>query len=106
VELTRYYSLHAGYLTGLLTLAADVRADFESQSRRVLTYSAGAEYILGQALPVRLGYSYDGFQKASQLGVGVGLMTEGGGGIDLGYRHDLGGQKGRLLALTIKMQVG
>jgi opacity protein-like surface antigen len=106
VELTRYYSLHAGYLTGLLTLAADVRADFESQARRVLTYSAGAEYILGQALPVRLGYTYDGFQKASQLGVGLGFMTEGGGGIDLGYRHDLGGQKGRLLALTIKMQVG
>jgi opacity protein-like surface antigen len=106
VELTRYYSLHAGYLSGLLTVAADVRADFESQARRVLTYSAGAEYILGQALPVRLGYTYDGFQKASQLGLGLGLMTEGGGGIDLGYRHDLGGQKGRLLALTIKMQVG
>lgn len=106
VELTRYYSLHAGYLAGLLTVAADVRADFESQDRRVLTYSVGAEYILGQALPVRLGYTYDGFQEASQLGVGLGFMTAGGGGIDLGYRHDLGGEKGRLLALTIKMQVG
>jgi opacity protein-like surface antigen len=105
-ELTRYYSLHAGYLLGLLTVAADVRADFESQDRRVLTYSGGVEYILGQALPVRLGYTYDGFQKASQLGVGLGFMTEGGGGIDLGYRHDLGGEKGRLLALTIRLQVG
>ncbi len=106
VELTRYYSVHAGYLAGLLTLAADVRADFESRDRRILTYAVGAEYILGQALPVRLGYSYDGFQETSQLGVGLGFMTQGGGGIDLGYRHDLGGEKGRLVALSIKLQVG
>jgi opacity protein-like surface antigen len=105
-ELTRYYSAHVGYLTGLLTVAADVRADFESQDKRILTYSAGVEYILGQVLPVRLGYTYDGFSKASQLGMGLGFMTESGGGIDLGYRHDLGGDKGRLLALTIKLQVG
>lgn len=106
VELTRYYSLHAGYLAGLLTVAADVRADFETRGERVLTYSAGLEYILGQALPVRVGYSYDGFQQSSQLGVGLGFMTAGGGGIDLGYRHELGGEKGRVLALTIKLQVG
>ncbi|HYI01763.1 hypothetical protein [Hyalangium sp.] len=106
VELTRYYSLHAGYLTGLLTVGVDVRADFESREKKVLTYSGGLEYLLGQAFPVRVGYTYDGFQKASQLGVGLGFMTEAGGGIDLGYRHDLGGEKGRLLALTIKLQVG
>ncbi len=106
VELNRYYSLHAGYLAGLLTVAADVRADFESRDQRVLTYGAGLEYILGQALPVRVGYTYDGFQKTSQLGVGLGFMTEGGGGLDFAYRHDVGGEKGRMVALTIKLQVG
>jgi opacity protein-like surface antigen len=105
-ELTRYYSLHAGYLAGLFTVGADVRADFESRDKTVFTYSAGLEYILGQAFPLRLGYTYDGFQEASQLGFGLGFMTETGGGIDLGYRHDLGGERGRLLALTIKLQVG
>jgi opacity protein-like surface antigen len=106
IELTRYYSLHTGYLAGLFTVGADVRADFESRESAVFTYSGGLEYILGQAFPVRFGYTYDGFHKASQLGFGLGFMTETGGGIDLGYRHDLGGEKGRLLALTIKLQVG
>jgi opacity protein-like surface antigen len=106
VELTRYYSGHFGFLTGLLTVAGDVRADFESREKAVLTYSVGAEYILGQALPVRVGYTYDGFNKASQLGMGVGFLTGEGGGIDLGHWHDLGGAKGRVLALTVKLQVG
>jgi opacity protein-like surface antigen len=83
-----------------------VRADFQSREKAVVTYSAGAEYILGQMLPVRVGYTYDGFQKASRLGVGLGFLTGEGGGIDIGYRHDLGGEKGRMLALTIKLQVG
>ncbi|MBN1205844.1 MAG: hypothetical protein JXB05_13080 [Myxococcaceae bacterium] len=105
-ELTRYYTAHVGYLAGLFVAAADVRVDFETRDKAILTYSGGFEYILGQALPVRVGYTYDGFHKASQLGVGLGFMTEGGGGLDLGYRHDLGGEKGRLLALTFKMHVG
>ncbi|WP_224241811.1 PorV/PorQ family protein [Hyalangium gracile] len=105
-ELGRYYSAHLGFMTGLLTLAGDVRADFESREERIFTYSVGGEYILGQTLPFRVGYTYDGFQKASQLGVGLGFLTGEGGGIDIGYRHDLGGEKGRLVALTIKLQVG
>jgi hypothetical protein len=104
--LTRYYSAHAGFLAGLLTVAADVRADFETRDTAIYTYSGGLEYILGQAIPVRLGYTYDGFHQASQLGVGLGFMTPDGGGIDFGYRHDLGGEKGRRLALTLKLQVG
>jgi opacity protein-like surface antigen len=105
-ELTRYYSAHMGFLTGLFTLAADVRGDFQSRDKAVYTYNGGVEYILGQSIPVRLGYTYDGFQKASQLGVGLGFLTGEGGGIDVAYRHDIGGERGRLLALSIKLQVG
>ncbi len=103
-ELTRYYSAHAGLLAGVLSIAADVRADFETQSRTTLTYSGGLEYIFGQSFPVRAGYTWDGFTRSSQLGVGIGLMTPGGG-LDLAYRHDVGGEKGRLVALTFKVQV-
>ncbi len=105
-ELTRYYSAHGGLLLGLFTVAFDVRADFETREESIFTYSGGFEYILGQSLPVRLGYTYDGFHKASQIGVGLGFMTPDGGGLDLGYRHDLGGEKGRVLALTLKLMVG
>lgn len=104
-ELTRYFSAHMGFLSGPLAVAADVRADFETDNRSTYTYSGGVEYITGQVLPLRAGYTYDGFTKASRLSAGVGFLTEGGGGIDLGYRHDLGGEKGRLLVLTVKLNM-
>lgn len=104
-ELTRYYSAHMGVLLGLLTVAGDVRADFTTNDRNTFTYNGGVEYIVGQVLPVRAGYSYDGFLRTSQLSTGVGFMTESGGGLDLGYRHDLGGPKGRMLALTLRVQM-
>ncbi|MDC0713999.1 hypothetical protein POL68_36375 [Stigmatella sp. ncwal1] len=106
--LSRYYSAHLGFFTGLFTLGADVRADFETEEKNIFTYSGGAEYLLGQSIPVRLGYSYDTFRRTSQLGVGLGFMTQEGGGIDFAYRHDFGkgDGRGRLLSLSIRMQVG
>lgn len=102
-ELTRYFTAHVGVLTQQLTLAGDVRADFVTDDKSTFTYSAGLEYLFGQLLPVRAGYTYDGFKKVSQLSTGLGFISEGGGGLDLAYRHDLGGEKGRLLALTLKL---
>jgi hypothetical protein len=54
---------------------------------------------------VRAGYTYDGFRKVSQLSTGLGFISEGGGGLDIAYRHDLGAGTGRLLALTIRLQL-
>lgn len=103
-EFTRYFSAHAGLMAGLFLAAADVRADFTTGGRTTLTYNAGAEYLVGQAVPVRVGYTYDGFTGASRLGAGLGLMWQGGG-VDLGYRHDFGNRNGRLLVLSLKVQI-
>jgi len=105
VELTRYYTAHVGVMSGMLTLAGDVRGDFTTNDKTTLTYSAGAEYLLGMMMPVRAGYTYDGFTKTSRVSTGLGFMTETGSGFDLAYRHELGGEKSRLLALTIRMQM-
>jgi hypothetical protein len=107
-ELGRYYSAHMGLFTGLLTLGADVRADFDTAEKNLFTYSGGAEYLFGQAVPLRAGYSYDTFRRTSQLGLGLGFITQQGGGIDFAYRHDFGkGEgRGRLFVLSIRMQVG
>ncbi|WP_375756847.1 hypothetical protein [Corallococcus exercitus] len=105
VELTRYFSAHAGYVGQALVVAFDVRADFETRDSAVLTYNTGAEYILDQTIPLRLGYTYDGFQEVSRLTVGAGFMSPGGGGVDLAYQHDLGGLNGRMLALTLRLLV-
>lgn len=103
-ELTRYYSAHASVLAGMLTLAADVRADFTTNERRTFTYNGGVEYVMGENFPIRAGYTWDGFTRSSQMGLGIGLLTPGGG-LDIAYHQDFGGEKGRSLALTFKLQV-
>ena len=105
VELTRYYSAHLAYVGMAAVLAFDVRGDFETRDSAVFTYNAGAEYILNQTVPVRVGYTYDGFQEISRVTAGVGFLSPGGGGVDLGYQHDLGGENGRLLVLTLRLMV-
>ncbi|MCP3058179.1 hypothetical protein LXT21_05315 [Myxococcus sp. K38C18041901] len=105
VELSRYYTGHIGIMSGMLTLAGDVRADFETDDKTTLTYAGGAEYLLGMQVPIRAGYSYDGFTRTSRVSTGLGFMTEQGGGLDIAYRHELGGEKSRMLALTIRLQV-
>ena len=52
-ELTRYYSAHAGLVAGLLSIAADVRADFETNASTTFTYSGGLELVLGQSVAAR-----------------------------------------------------
>lgn len=103
-ELSRYYSAHVGFLTGSLNLAGDVRADFPKGEARHLIYGVGAEYLVADSLPLRAGYTYDALTKQDQVGVGLGIVSEGSG-LDLAYRQDLGDSKGRLLALTIRIQV-
>ncbi|MFB1482785.1 hypothetical protein [Corallococcus sp. RDP092CA] len=105
VELTRYFSGHAAYVGPAVVVAFDVRGDFETRDSAVFTYNTGAEYILDQTIPLRAGYTYDGFQKVSRLTVGAGFMSPGGGGVDLAYQHDLGGLNGRMLALTLRLLV-
>lgn len=104
-ELTPYYSGHLGYTSGLFSLAVDVRADFVTvPDSTTLTYSGGLEYILGDGIPVRAGYTYDGFTKGSTLAAGFGLMAEGGG-LDLAYQYEIGGEERRFVALTFKLQL-
>jgi hypothetical protein len=103
-ELTRYFSGHLGYTSGLFTAAADVRGDFVTRPENTFTYSGGLEYVLGQGVPVRAGYTYDGFTRGHIVAAGLGLMAEGSG-LDLAYQHEIGGDESRQLALTIKLQL-
>jgi hypothetical protein len=101
-ELSRYYVFSAGYVSGLFSLGADVRADLGSPTGAKPYYSGGLEYAFGGTVPVRVGYAYDTGARSHFLSGGLGLFTEGGG-VDLSYRHELTGP-GRVLALTLKFQ--
>ena len=54
--------------------------------------------------PVRIGYQFDGIANHQYLSGGIGWFSDGSG-IDFSYRHELGGQEGRLISLTLKLQL-
>ncbi len=98
-DLSRYYGLGLAYVAGPVTAAADVRADFTGSSPR-FAYHGGLEYILGGAFPLRAGYSRDNILSTQYVSGGLGFFGKGGG-IDVAYRHEIGGADGRLLALAL-----
>lgn len=102
-ELRRYFGAGAAYVFGPLTAVVDVRADFAAAPSTQVAYRAGLEYLVGGAIPLRAGYSHDNIAGAQYVSGGVGLLTPAGGGIDFGYRHEIGGSEGRLFALTLKL---
>ena len=99
-DLRRYYALGLAYATGSLTAAFDTRADFNGPSVR-FAYHGGLEYVVGGAFPLRAGYSYDNILSTQYVSGGAGFFSKTGG-IDLAYRHELGGAGGRLLALALR----
>lgn len=102
-DITRYYALAAGYSAGVFNVAADMRADFGIAPTVQLAFSTGAEYVVAQAFPIRLGYTLDKISGRQDLSGGLGIYIEGLG-IDVAYRHELGGTNGRLVALTLRLQ--
>jgi hypothetical protein len=103
-DLTRYYALSVGWLGGLFSAGIDVRADFGIAETVALAYSAGLEYIIAGQVPVRGGYSLDTISHTQHVSLGVGWMNEQGG-IDVAYRHEIGGLDGRLISVTFKVLV-
>ncbi len=102
-EMSRYYAVGLVYGVGALTAAADLRVDFAAVPSTQVAYGAGLEYVVSGAFPLRAGYSHDNITGNEFLSAGIGFQTSGNGGIDFGYRHELGGTKGRLFALTLKL---
>ena len=103
IYIQRYFTLGVAMMLGMFTPTFEMRGDFNAVVPR-LAYSGGIEYILASAFPIRAGYTWDGIAAKQYLGVGLGYFSEGSG-IDIAYRHEFGGSNGRMLAVTIKMQM-
>ncbi len=103
-DVTRFFVASvSGLFLGQLTPVFDLRMDFNQPQAR-LAYQAGLEWLIAMTVPVRVGYQYDGIAHHQYLSGGLGWFVEGSG-IDVSYRHELGGNEGRLIALTLKMQL-
>ncbi len=103
-DVPRYFVFSlAGSLPYLISPVFDLRADFNDPKGPRFAYSGGIEWVVGQAFPIRAGYSYDDIDHTQHLGFGLGWFSDGSG-IDLAYRHELGGTNGHLVSLTVKVQ--
>lgn len=75
--------------------AVDVLADFGSDpdGKTKTVVAAGAEALIADVLPLRIGYEWNGATDEQWLGGGVGFMTRGdganGGQITIAYRQNL-----------------
>ena len=83
-------------LTGALAIAigqevttgVDVLADMTSFDKPGITLGLGAEYLGGNTVPVRLGYSADLARKIHALSLGIGY-TDQQIGLDIGLKQEL-----------------
>ena len=108
-DITRYFVASIGIqILGQLTPTFDLRMDFNQIVGGVviprLAYHGGLEWLIAETFPIRLGYQFDNIQNHQYISAGVGWFSAGSG-IDFAYRHELGGTEGRLLSLTLKLQL-
>lgn len=101
-DVRRFFSFGASANLGFFTPAFDMTADFEDPGAPRFTFGGGLEWIAADTFPIRGGYLYDTHTRTHFVSAGLGLFEEGSG-IDVSYRHELGGQS-RLVVVTLKAQ--
>jgi hypothetical protein len=104
-DITRFFVASVSALiAGQVTPCFDLRADFNQSAPR-FAYHGGLEWLIAMAFPIRVGYQHDDIGNHRYLSGGLGYF-HAGSGVDIAYRHELGGAEGRLISLTIKIQLG
>jgi hypothetical protein len=71
-----------------LSLGVDVLTDVSSFDNPQVTVGGGIEYLGGNSVPIRAGYSFDIARELHALGVGIGY-TDQRIGLDLGVQQQL-----------------
>lgn len=78
-------------------ISADLDFDLDSGDGVNINVEVGGEYLIEQAVPVRVGFRRVGFTDSNLLTVGTGWRSSAAG-VDASYQHDLtGGGFGSLL---------
>ena len=102
-DFQRYFAASVGWTSPVFSLSTDVRGNFNGPSP-LFAVSAGGEWVIGNTVPIRAGYSWDQFRNARILAGGLGVNIEGGA-LDFAYQYELGGSFSRMMALTLRLQV-
>lgn len=82
----------------------DWRSDFDRLGRTTNRYAFGAEVLLGGIAPLRGGYVIDETLDTRWWSVGAGLVSAGGGGLDVAYRQSIDDPSARVVSVAVKLQ--
>jgi hypothetical protein len=96
----------AGFSVGndrLFHVAADWRGQWDPQGTMRNTWAAGAEVLLGDMVPLRVGWTRDEWRGGQWWSAGAGVVTSAGVALDLAYRQAIGGGDDRVLAAGLKI---
>jgi hypothetical protein len=89
-----------------LHLEADVVFDTSTHADTTLKYEGGVEWEAIPVLALRGGYVEDRILGQRAITGGVGVMVPPGFGVDVGYRHELLGDKpGRVVMVGINLAI-
>ncbi|HCF60447.1 MAG TPA: hypothetical protein DFS52_20910 [Myxococcales bacterium] len=72
-----------------------------STGENVLTYRAGAEYLIAEVVMPRVGYVHDNFRDVRKVTAGVSVLF-GPMAVEAAYQHALG-SKGRYFAIGLRL---
>ncbi len=103
-DVVRYFVASvSSQIAGQLSPVFDLRMDFNQPTPR-FAFMGGAEWLIASHFPLRVGYQADNIGHHQYISGGAGWFVDGSG-FDLSYRHEIKGDEGRLIALTVKLQL-
>jgi hypothetical protein len=83
----------------------DWRADLDRFGEKTTNrYAFGAEVLLGNVAPLRASYVIDETLDTKWWSIGAGLVSAGGGGLDISYRQSVDDPNARVISVATKLQ--
>lgn len=100
-------TLTAGFAVGLgsaLSLGVDMLTDMSTFKNPTFAVGGGIEYLMGDAIPLRAGYSVDVARKLHAIGAGVGYIDDQIS-LDMGLHQIVSGGNDTRIMLAVRYHV-
>lgn len=103
-DMPRSLGVGASIMYESFLFAVDTVVDFDSRDEAKAGYHIGAQYVLMDMIPVRLGFIADRVTETNSMTGGIGFWTPEFG-IDVGYQHNVEHVEDFRVGLDIRVYV-
>jgi hypothetical protein len=84
-------------------VTGDWRTDFDRGGKTTNRYAAGVEVLVARLVPVRAGWMNDETLDTQWWSAGIGIVTQAGVALDVGYRQSFDDTSARTVAASVKL---